>query len=165
MVLSILNLVGLGAQGLFIGGNILVSLVVIPTISEGYIAPETKAKLLLGLYEKAHKIMIAALSITFLAFGSQAFKGGLKETLTSPYFATAALSILPVPITVFFIFPVLDKVRAFVQPERAGKVAVNEDIDSLISTWNKLSIARFSLFSLGLVNIVWHFLGSNIKWT
>ncbi|CCE79230.1 Piso0_001281 [Millerozyma farinosa CBS 7064] len=165
MVLSILNLVGLSAQGLFIGGNVVVSSVTIPSISEGYIAPETKAKIFLSLYDRASKIMIAASSISFLAFGSQAFKGGLKETLTSSYFATAALSIAPIPLTLFFIFPVIDKIHAFVQPESAGKVAVNEDIDNLISTWNKLSIVRASVFSLGLVNIVWHFLGSNIKWT
>lgn len=165
MVLSILNLVGLGAQGLFIGGNVLISLVAIPTITEGYVAPETKAKLFLGIYNRASKIMVAASLVSFLAFGSQALKGGLKETLTSSYFATALISITPTPITVFLIFPVIDKIRSFAQPERAGKVATNEDIDSLISTWNKLSIARFSVFSLGLINIVWYLLGSNIRWT
>lgn len=149
---------------MLIGGNILISLVAIPAISEGYLAPETKAKLFLGIYNRASSIMVTSSLISFLAFGFQALKGGLKETLTS-YFATALISLSPIPLTVAFIFPVIDKIRTLAQPEKAGKVAVNEDIDSLLSTWNKLSIARVSWFSLGLINIVWYFLGSNIKWT
>lgn len=136
---------GLVAQSMFVGGNVVISSICVPLLRQNYISDATRVKQFSLLYDSAAKIMAASAAISTACFGYLYFYG--PQLYKVNFLVAAAASLSPLPVTYGVILPTVMALKRMADDGASASQSL-----PALNKWNNLSIFRVSLFSVGFVS-------------
>lgn len=151
MAISSVLAVGLAAQSIFIGGNIYISGIFIPSIRHNDSSPKQQISQWKSMFEGASKLMPTSALLAFACYAYEAYQATPGSDARIAFIISAATSILVVPFTISFMLLSIKNLMHFMTLKTDEELA-DKDVSYWIGHWNHLSIARLLIFSAGFVN-------------
>lgn len=149
MALNTILMIGLLSQSIFVGGNIAISTIFIPIITAKDNLPSNQAIQFCKLYDLASRLMASSATISFACYLYHAFYESPDKSEFYASILTSIASIGVVPFTFLVIYPTVQKIKNLV---REGDDDQTRKVSNLILSWNRLSIMRAVLFSVGFMS-------------
>lgn len=154
MSISPVFALGLLAQSIFVGGNVGVSGIFLPTIRQSEATPNIQVKLWGSLYDKAAKLFASSAFTSFVCYMYLAYHAGAGNPLRQTAIISGLLSLSAVPFTFIVIMGTVKKLKSYAAMDNATLVELN--YGGVIDYWNKLSIARTLVFAAGFANSLYY---------
>lgn len=143
---------GLVSQSIFVGGNVAISSLFIPIIRNSQLQPSSQVKLWSKMFTGATKIMVPSAIISSICYFYQAYYSVDRESRL-PMLITGAISLSVLFYTRIFMFPNIRQLQGY--ELLADEELESKNFGSSIDLWNKLSIIRVLIFSIGFASGLW----------
>jgi hypothetical protein len=140
---------GIFAHSIFVGGNIMVSFVIVPTILSSFVPPRVQLQQWNKTYHIASRIMVAMTLISTISYAIAAYVAPTKAVQNAALLSTA-FAISPFPVTGFFILPHNKHLKELLKRDKVEEI--QEETEPLIIKWNQLSAVRTVVSTIGFIN-------------
>jgi Domain of unknown function (DUF1772) len=131
-----------------LGGNTVVSFVFLPSLKP-ITAPLDRVAAFSKSFDTASKLMISYAGIAVAGFGTAAYYAP-TQYLRNSMAVSAALALSIAPFSVIALIPTVQKLK---QIESSGDtLKAQSEGDGLLEKWGKLSLVRWSIMSVALLN-------------
>ncbi|CUM66502.1 uncharacterized protein PRCAT00004168001 [Priceomyces carsonii] len=156
MAVPVIIKIALFSQSIFVGGNVIISGVFIPSILQNYHSDTAQAKQWVKLYDDCSKIMGFSALVSFGIYFYEVLFDNVTREFRNACMISGIASIAVIPFTALFILPTVKKLKEIAKINNVEEIKTT-GLQSHISTWNKLSIARAAIFTVGFVNSLANF--------
>ncbi|GMM36608.1 hypothetical protein DASC09_039330 [Saccharomycopsis crataegensis] len=153
MALSLLPGLGITFQSIFVGGNLVTSALFVPALRNTNIPPSNQIKLWEKMFIGGAKLMAPCAifsAASYIYLGCNASNSFEQTSM----FISAGFSFSVILFTTIVMRSNIRYIQGLVG--LSDEDLESKDYGSAINKWNKLSISRCLLLSLGLVNMLWY---------
>lgn len=152
MALTPILATGLAFQSIFVGGNVAISALFIPIIRNNNIAPSSQVKIWERVFVGGAKLMVSSAVASTLCYLYLAYYSASSSERTS-MLVSAGFSLSVILFTRVAMYPNIRYLQGLAR--LSDEELKSEDYGQAIDHWNKLSILRCLIFSVGFINALW----------